>query len=227
MKSSKIHFYVLMGLAIFCVASIAFLGGYLIGVRENVTIYSKPELPEAPPLSQLDQIEADPQASKPDPRVEETTVTPVPTNPIAYYPTPRVLAYAKPFGSSGTGPFTVDPQDSLFHFRPDNITEQIEFVPGLTLHITTREEDNRLPPLTFSMWSVLDGGWGINQGFNEIMWGEDNIKINFPDSYVSREGDLYFAIKSHSDEAVVVENITVTLVARHANGREITYAPLH
>ena len=140
-------------------------------------------------------------------------------------PTPQIFAYATPFGVMGTGHFSIEAQDSmLFHFRPDDITTEFEFVISLMLYVNIEQGSTDDATVDFSMWNPQGGGWGINQGKNKLDWGQNEINIKYPDPYVTRVGDIYISLRNYGSEPVTIEDMNFNLLVRNVDNTESIYS---
>ncbi len=126
---------------------------------------------------------------------------------------PPLFVYATPFDANGTGPFSVqDGEQKLFHYRPLVNHEPFVLVKCLFLHVSVPSSPDSAPAtLNFSIWSPTSGGWSINGGKNKLAWGENLVEIQNPDSLVSRQSDLYFAIRNYGAQSITIQRLNLTL----------------
>ena len=137
-----------------------------------------------------------------------------------------IFRYARVFGLDGTGPFSIpDRDDMLFRFHPGDMIKPIGFVKSLTMHVSTDHETHAGASTLDFMISSPSGGWMMNGGKNKISWGENDIEIKYPDSYVARTGDIFFSIRNYGPEPVSFKNLIFTMVAEDVDGTTSHYAP--
>jgi tetratricopeptide (TPR) repeat protein len=137
-------------------------------------------------------------------------------------PTPSVLAYATPAAFSGIGPFMLPAQDDLlFEFKPGNQILDVHFVKSLILH--TRITDPAIQTQTtidFSLWNPSNGGWGINQGNDQILWGTQAINIKVPADYVNSKGAVWLDIRNTGKQNISIEELSFTMDYLDSKGQE-------
>jgi tetratricopeptide (TPR) repeat protein len=137
-------------------------------------------------------------------------------------PTSNILAYSTPAAFTGIGPFILPAQDDiLFEFKPGNQTLDVHFVKSLTLH--TKITDPAIQTqavINFSLWSPSNGGWGINQGNNQILWGTQTINIKVPADFVNSNGAVWLDIRNTGKQNETIEELSLTMDYLDSKGQE-------
>lgn len=135
---------------------------------------------------------------------------------------PTVLAYATPIPYSISAPITINANKSvLLKLFPEPKVPDIDFVLSLTFMFSVDGQGQST--LDFSLWSPTSGGWGINQGDNKIAFGESVIQINYPDSYVSRAGEIYLSIRNYGSMPIGIKELSAAIEARAEDGLIIEF----
>jgi tetratricopeptide (TPR) repeat protein len=137
-------------------------------------------------------------------------------------PTPSVLAYATPAAFSGIGPFMRPAQDDiLFEFKPGKQILDVHFVKSLILHTTiTDPAIQTQTTIDFSLWNPSSGGWGINQGNDQILWGAQTIDIKVPADFVNSKGAVWLDIRNTGKQNVRIEQLSLTMDYLDSKGQE-------
>ncbi len=157
--------------------------------------------------------------------IDSTQTAQVSVNIPTAYPTPYTFAYATPAPYTGIGPFTIPAQDSvLLKIHPVDDLEPISFVKSLTLYVKiTDPVVRKASTLDYMLWAPGAGGWSANSGSNKLVWGENNIKIKYPDVLVSRQGEIVLDIRNWGSKDESIQWLSAALVAQTIQGEEVTY----
>lgn len=156
------------------------------------------------------------------------TVIPLPTPLLTPRPT------SSPDPSLPTPVFTLDPYlqsaevvdiekpieqlflgwgfQGLWLFQPAQPLDHHE-VQSLSVWLISSDTSQRLPR-QLSLWNFRSNMWGGN---NELHWGEN--RINFPNEYVSPDGDVYIRLDNQDDTLeTLIDTFGVTLVLQRTDG---------
>jgi tetratricopeptide (TPR) repeat protein len=141
--------------------------------------------------------------SSPDPSLPTPAFTP---DPALEYAT--VLDIEKPIEPVKIGwGFSV-----LWHLQPAQSLDHRE-VQRLSVWLISSDETQRLPR-QISLWNFRSNMWGGN---NDLHWGEN--RINFPNEYVSPDGDVYVRFESDDDTLeTTIDTFGITLVLQRTDG---------
>jgi len=99
-----------------------------------------------------------------------------------------------------------------WHFQPAQSLDHRE-MQRLSVWLISSDTSQRLPR-QISLWNFRNNMWGGN---NELHWGEN--RINFPNEYVSPDGDVYIYFASDDDTLeTTIDTFGITLVLQRTNG---------
>jgi tetratricopeptide (TPR) repeat protein len=103
-----------------------------------------------------------------------------------------------------------------FHFQPETPFESDQ-VESMVLHLETSKPMQALT-IEVTVWSPANKSW-VNQPVST--WGD--IKVNNPENYIPKMGDVYFEIKNWGSRLIYLDNISYTMKVKLKDGREIEY----
>lgn len=102
--------------------------------------------------------------------------------------------------------------DRLWHFQPANSLDHRE-VQRLSVWLISSDTSQRLPR-QISLWNFRSNIWAGN---NELQWGEN--RINFPNEYVSPDGDVYIHfVNQDSTLETIIDTFGITLILQRKDG---------
>ena len=184
--------------------------------------YTQPRLYEQT-LEEIARIGGAPLYPTPTPN-SEPTPTPIEPIPDQLYFTPTPPAQNikfTPVNYFGTGLHYFDKHSINFVFRPSSIL-RVERVKSLIINV---KADYSTKDFTLQYDCVAaNGSWGSPStpiNYSDLAIGEN--EISDPQRCVGADGNIYIAFMNAGEEPIVVENISLRLVAINDDGSEVIY----
>jgi hypothetical protein len=102
--------------------------------------------------------------------------------------------------------------DKYWHFQPAQSLDHRQ-VQRLSVWLISSDTSQRLPR-QISLWNFRNNMWGGN---NELNWGEN--RINYPNEYVSPDGDVYIHFMSDDPTLeTTIDKFGITLTLQRTDG---------